>query len=122
MILSGAWLTIFLTPLYAFRLVWYIFYSKPKHENNLVEVPIIMRVPVLILALGATTFLFAPASWQLTSVISKVLPIASNAHGSVFILSLALIMTALLVGFYMFRKRQLTTLQPTFVPHLFSIV
>ncbi|MBP9926497.1 MAG: NADH-quinone oxidoreductase subunit L [Cyclobacteriaceae bacterium] len=119
LILSGAWLTVFITPLYAFRLVWFIFFSNPKQENNLVEVPVIMRVPILILALGALTFLFAPSSWQLTSVISKVLPIASNAHGLVFILSLALIMTALLAGFYMFRKKQLSPLQPTFVPHLF---
>lgn len=109
LILSGAWLTVFITPLYAFRLVWFIFFSNPKQENNLVEVPVIMRVPILILALGALTFLFAPSSWQLTSVISKVLPIASNAHGLVFILSLALIMTALLAGFYMFRKK---TTQP----------
>jgi NADH-quinone oxidoreductase subunit L len=119
LILSGAWLTIFLTPLYTFRLIWFVFFGNPKHENNLVEVPVIMRVPVLILALGAITFLPASSSWQLTSIISLVLPVANNTHVLISILSLLTILIALLVGFYRFRAKALNTLQSALAPHAF---
>lgn len=119
LILSGAWLTIFLTPLYTFRLIWFVFFGNPKQENNLVEVPVIMRVPVLILALGAITFLPASSSWQFTSIISLVLPVANNTHGLISILSLLTILIALLVGFYRFRAKALNTLQSAFGPYAF---
>jgi hypothetical protein len=90
-----------------------------KQENNLVEVPVIMRVPVLILALGAITFLPASSSWQFTSIISLVLPVANNTHGLISILSLLTILIALLVGFYRFRAKALNTLQSAFGPYAF---
>lgn len=119
LILSGAWLAIFITPLYTFRLVWFVFFSNPRHENNLVEVPLVMRVPVIVLTLGALTFLLAPQSWQLTSPISLVLPITNNAHGLISILSVLITLVALLVGFYLFRTKQPGSIQPAFVPQLF---
>lgn len=106
-VLGSAWLVTFLTPLYIFRLVWFVFFIKPKDELQLQEVPLIMRIPVLLLAIGAITFLFAQASLRLTSVIGRVLPSSNHLDVVTTGVSLILISTSLVTGYFIYRQKKL---------------
>ena len=106
-VVGTAWLVTFLTPLYIFRLVWFVFLSKPKDEIQLQEVPLIMRIPVLLLSIGAITFLFAQASWRLTSVIGRVLPSSNHLDVVTTAVSLILISTSLVTGYFIYRQKKL---------------
>jgi len=106
-VVGTAWLVTFLTPLYIFRLVWFVFLSKPKDEIQLQEVPLIMRIPVLLLAIGAITFLFAQNSWQLTSMMGILLPSSNHLDVTTGAISLILISTSLVTGFFIYRRKKL---------------
>lgn len=118
-VLGAAWFVTFLTPLYTFRLVWYIFFSKPKHEIQVQEVPFMMRVPVLMLALGAITFLFAKGTWHLTSVIGMLLPSSGQTDVTTTMLSLLLISISLGTGYFIFRQKELTVLSVSLSPQFY---
>lgn len=107
-IVGAAWIVTFLTPLYIFRLVWFVFFSKPKNEIQIEEVPPIMRVPVLMLSLGTITFLFAKDSWQLTSIIGRLEPSAAPVDLTITLVSLILISMSLVTGYFVYRKKELT--------------
>jgi len=106
-VVGTAWLVTFLTPLYIFRLVWFVFLSKPKDEIQLQEVPLIMRIPVLLLSIGAITFLFAQDSWRLTSLIGRVLPSSNHLDVVTTAVSLLLISTSLVSGYFIYRQKKL---------------
>lgn len=114
-----AWLVTFLTPLYIFRLVWFVFLNKPKDEIQLQEVPLIMRIPVLLLAIGATTFLFAQASWRLTSVIGRVLPSSNHLDVTTTAISLIVISTSLVSGYFIYRQKKLRQLSYLLSPQFY---
>lgn len=106
-IVGTAWLVTFLTPLYIFRLVWFVFLHKSKDEIQLQEVPLIMRIPVLLLSIGAITFLFAQNSWQLTSMIGRLLPSSNHLDITITAVSLILISTSLVTGYFIYRQKKL---------------
>lgn len=107
-IMGTAWIVTFLTPLYIFRLVWFVFFIKPKNEIQIQEVPLIMRVPVLMLSLGAITFLLAKDSWQLTSIIGRLVPSSTHTDITITLVSLLLISMSLVSGYFIYRKKELT--------------
>jgi NADH-quinone oxidoreductase subunit L len=114
-----AWFVTFLTPLYTLRLVWYIFFNKPKHEIQVQEVPFMMRVPVLMLALSAITFLFAKGTWHLTSVIGKLLPSSGQTDVTIAIISLLVISISLGTGYLIFRHKELTKQSASLSPQFY---
>ncbi len=107
-IMGTAWIVTFLTPLYIFRLVWFVFFIKPKNEIQIQEVPLIMRVPVLMVSLGAITFLFAKDFWHLTSIIGRLVPSSAHTDITITLLSLLLISMSLVTGYFIYRKKELT--------------
>lgn len=109
-ILLAAWLVTVLTPLYIFRLVWFTFFAKPNTELQPREVPVIMRIPVIALAIGSVTFLFASNSWSLTSLVSKLSSFAPHADSTITLVSISLIILSLIAGYFIYRKGQSHTL------------
>ncbi len=105
-ILLAAWSVTVLTPFYIFRLVWFTFLYKPMTELKPVEVPVIMRIPVVALAIGSVTFLFASNSWALTSVVGKLSSFTQHADGIITFVSISLIILSLTAGYFIYRRGQ----------------
>ncbi len=105
-ILLSAWSVTVLTPLYIFRLVWFTFFATPKTELQPQEVPVIMRIPVIALALGSVTFLFTSTSWSLTSVVGQLSTFTQHADSTITFVSIALILLSLITGYFIYRKGQ----------------
>jgi NADH-quinone oxidoreductase subunit L len=107
-VLGAAWLVTFLTPLYTIRMVWYVFFKESKHEIQIKEVPPIMQAPVILLSVGAITFLLTPGTWQLTSVIGRLLPFSNHTDSITTMVSLLVIFTSLAVGYFIYRQKEST--------------
>jgi len=105
-IFLAAWSVTILTPLYIFRLVWFTFFAKPNTELQPQEVPVIMRIPVIALAIGSITFLFASTSWSLTSVVGSLNSYAPHADSTITFVSISLIILSLIAGYFIYRKGQ----------------
>jgi NADH-quinone oxidoreductase subunit L len=56
-VFTSVLLTSFLTVLYTYRFVWFVFLSEPSQPMTQVpDTPIIMRIPIIILAIGSLWF------------------------------------------------------------------
>lgn len=96
----------FLTVLYTFRMIWFIFMGQPRTMTALpaVEPPIIMRIPVIILAACSVWIIvswnpFNFMGWLLTSDLSTHIPWLT-------FFSSAWIIIALVVAYLIFRKER----------------
>lgn len=92
----------FVTVLYTFRMIWYIFFAGENKRNLLItESPWIMRTPLLVLTIASGWFLislnpFSPAGW-FASRIGEV------QHANfVTILSSGLILLALVAAWFLY--------------------
>ncbi len=117
--MGSAWLITFLTPLYTFRLVWYVFFGKPKatetqtHGLTLVEfevvhvqeVPWIMRIPMLVLALASLSILVSRNSFSFISVSNLLLRFHEAPTLFISLLSLLIIFSAVVLGYILYRDR-----------------
>jgi NADH-quinone oxidoreductase subunit L len=101
----------FLTVLYTFRMIWYVFMGVEKKTISLhvSEAPAIMRTPVLILAFASLWFMISVNPLNFTGWL-----IPGGNHLNVFWLSLSSILwvvAALATAFYFFRSKDLKTNQ-----------
>jgi NADH-quinone oxidoreductase subunit L len=105
MILAAAWLVTFLTPLYTFRVVWFVFIRPTDKEISVTEVPAIMRLPMLALA-GVSLAIFIPWNPQHSvSLMNGLLNDYPKAKGMIFLFSLLVIVAAIGMGYRLFVKR-----------------
>lgn len=109
-----AWIVTFLTPLYTFRLVWYVFFGKENH-NPVREVPVIMRISVLMLALGSISFLFYQG--QLNSLTNWLQGTTHNTPFGITVISVSLILVSVFVGYLLYRKRSTKAVAQWLAPH-----
>jgi NADH-quinone oxidoreductase subunit L len=107
-VLMLGWSTTFLTPLYTVRLVWYVFFGKRNTESNIREVPLVMKLPLVILAAASVAILISFNPFHISSFISLLLPNSSHPDFKVTIISLITLSGALAFGFLYFKKRDLT--------------
>lgn len=107
LITTSAWIVTLLTPIYTFRLVWYLFAGKSNNDLTIREVPGIMQGPLVLLAAGSLTIIFNNS--QLTSITNGMMD--ANLHGSSVVMyaSLALIALGLLLGYTFYRKKPTTS-------------
>jgi NADH-quinone oxidoreductase subunit L len=91
----------FITALYTIRLVWFVFFLKNHDGSHTVsESPIIMRIPIVILASLSLWFIVSPDPFDFSGWI-----VDTNAHdGSVLMTSLLIIATGIIAGYGIFRK------------------
>ncbi len=94
----------FLTVLYTFRLIWFVFMGEARKSFSLpvLEAPMIMRIPVVILAIGSLWF---TVSLNPFDFIGWLLPAGYYTHVEwLSLFSGILIAAALTTGYHIFRK------------------
>ncbi len=80
LVMLSAWGVTFLTPVYTFRLVWFIFFAKPKHEIDINEVPFVMRLPLLVLSVGSLALLISFNPFHISSAINVLMSRLSGSE------------------------------------------
>ena len=100
----------FLTVLYTFRMVWFIFQGESRAVNKLTitEPPLIMRLPVVLLALSSLWFI---VSWNPFDFKGWIMANDSQLPASLWItiMSVVWVCAALLLSWYIFRKPRFRT-------------
>jgi len=118
-IVGSAWVVTALTPIYALRLVWFIFFAKPKREHPIKEVPVIMRFPLIVLAIGSFAMITSLNPFHFSSAISALVRSSLNTSIIILLLSTVVILLALTVAYYFYRNQKLTHEQKYLTPHYF---
>lgn len=113
-VLLSAFTVSFLTMLYTFRMIWYIFFSRDEHELSITDAPIVMRIPMAMLALGSCWLLisfnpFSTSGW-LTHIVGSTPHIITTTLLSVIIVSLGFA-----TGWYLYvLKKNIIQAKPLF--------
>lgn len=109
-IASVIFLTSFITVIYTFRLIWFVFFGKEQRTQNLVvnEPPWVMRMPIALLMIASAWFAYSlnpfdVRGWLVTYIVGTltseiVVPYLALA-------STLWVSTALIVAYLMYRKR-----------------
>jgi NADH-quinone oxidoreductase subunit L len=92
----SVWIIVFATPLYILRLFWFAFLKPATHVLTVNEAPWIMRLPVILLAIGSITFLFQQG--HLSSFATQILQTEIAVPTSIVIISLAVTAASLLTA------------------------
>jgi len=102
-----AWITVFLTPIYAFRLFWYVFFGQMKNDLVMLqEAPVIMRIPMMILALLSLTLAVSFAPFSITAWASKLLYLQTFEESTYIpYITTAIVILALIVGYFLYRNQ-----------------
>jgi len=119
MIAASAWVVTVLTPIYAFRLTWFIFFAKPKQEHPVEEVPIIMRLPMIVLAIGSLAMLTSFKMFHFSSIISLLTDTSQKISIAITLLSTVVVLLAFTFAFYRYRNQELKLNQKYLSPHYF---
>ncbi len=103
----AAWTVTFLTPLYVFRLIWYIF--SDNHPSNspaaVQEVPGIMKFPLIILAIASLSVPFSGDSFSFTGLSSLLLSSHESADWTITIVSVLVIAGAIGLSYFLYRDK-----------------
>jgi len=119
LVMLSAWGVTFLTPIYTFRLVWFIFFAKPKHDLNIIEVPFVMRLPLLVLSVGSLALLISFNPFHISSVINVLMSLYPSVSPTITLLSTSLIILSLVSAFLIYRKYELQNQNRFLTPHLY---
>lgn len=92
----SVWIIVFATPLYIFRFLWFAFLKPASNSLSANEAPWIMRLPVIILAIGSVTFLFQQG--HLSSFATEILQTKFTVPTRIVIVSLAVTSVSLLTA------------------------
>ncbi len=115
-VMSSAWAVTILTPIYTFRLVWFIFFSKPQHQHNVAEVPIIMRTPLIVLAVGSLAMLSSISPIHISSAINGLMQSYPSTNTIISLVSTVLIVISLAAAFYIYKNQDVKN-QKLITPH-----
>lgn len=100
----------FLTVIYTFRMIWFVFFGEERATKGLRidELPLAMRLPVLILAAGSLWFL---VSWNPFHFKTWMFAEAGDSPYGLWItlFSTLWVVAALVISWYVFRNRGFTT-------------
>lgn len=93
----------FLTALYSFRLIWFVFLKRNDNLSReyIVEAPVIMRIPLIILAGASMWFAFSvnpfsPSGWVIRQEVYSITPA---------VISSLVVISGLLVSWFLYRKQ-----------------
>lgn len=108
-VLAMVAVTSFLTTIYTFRLVWFTFFAQPRHPYELpvTESPLVMRIPVVLLAAGS---LWLPVSLNPFNFTGWIMPApAFSPTLPMTFFSIGLVVAALTLSRILFRKGPIRT-------------
>lgn len=106
----SVWIIVFATPLYIFRILWFAFLKPASHSLPVNEAPWIMRLPVILLAIGSITFLFQQGN--LSSFATQILQPEIEVPSRIVIISLVVTVASLLTAWL---SRNLSTRSTEFL-------
>jgi NADH-quinone oxidoreductase subunit L len=119
LVMLSAWSVTFLTPLYTFRMVWYIFFARPKREFDIMEVPFIMRLPMMVLSLASVALMISFNPFHISSVMNVLLNLYPATSHLITLLSTLFIVLSLVSAYYMYRKYELQNQNRFLSPHFY---
>jgi len=119
LVMISAWAVTFLTPFYTFRLVWFIFFSKPKQEVDIAEVPFVMRLPLLLLSLGSLALLISFNPFHISSMMNVLMALYPATSHTITLLSTLLIALALITAYYTYHKHEPQNQNRLLTPHFY---
>jgi NADH-quinone oxidoreductase subunit L len=117
-VLSSAWAVTLLTPIYTFRLIWFIFFTKPQQEHTVEEVPVIMRIPMIILAAGSLAILTSLSPIHISSAINLLQHSYPAINSIISLASIAIIVIAIAATFYIYKNQEVKN-QKLITPHFY---
>jgi NADH-quinone oxidoreductase subunit L len=103
LMLSALLAVSFLTVLYTFRLMWFVFMGEERHpfSDRIIESPMVMRAPLVLLAALSLWFV---VSWNPFDFIGWLVPPDEHVHASwITIVTVLWISSAGIWGYYLFR-------------------
>lgn len=103
LMLSALLAVSFLTVLYTFRLIWFVFMGEERHplSDRIIESPKVMRAPLVLLAALSLWFV---VSWNPFDFIGWLLPPDKHIHASwITAVTILWISSAGIMGYYLFR-------------------
>lgn len=98
-----AWVVSFLTAIYSFRLVWYVFYKSPAIHLPVVEAPVIMRTATIVLSAGSISFLWFEG--KLSTLTHVMLQGSYHVPFSIATASILVVLFGLATGYLLFRNK-----------------
>jgi NADH-quinone oxidoreductase subunit L len=117
-VMGCAWAVTMLTPVYTVRLVWFIFFSKPQRDHPVEEVPVIMRIPLIVLSIGSLAVLTSLSPFHISSTINVLMQSYPINNSAISFLSTTMILISLTAAFYIYRNQDAKN-QKFFSPHLY---
>jgi NADH-quinone oxidoreductase subunit L len=104
----------FLTMLYTFRLIWFVFFGENRTKEiigqivKLVEVPFVMRMPLIVLSICSLWFIVSPNPIEFHGWLYQTLSVAPEDGISLTtMISAGWILLALAVSYFYFRNRSI---------------
>jgi NADH-quinone oxidoreductase subunit L len=94
----------FLTVLYTFRLIWFVFMGEERHSlsERIIKSPMVMRAPLVLLA---ALSLWLIVSWNPFDSAGWLMPLEHHTHaGWITAFSVLWVGLALVVSYYLFRE------------------
>lgn len=98
------WIVTFLTPLYTFRLLWYVFFG-PSQKTGATEVPGIMQLPMIVLSLASLGILISFSPLRLSGWLDSLIVTGIHSNLSITFLSVMVILSALFLSYYLFKGK-----------------
>jgi NADH-quinone oxidoreductase subunit L len=118
-IMIAAWVVTFLTPIYTFKLIWFVFFAERKQETELQEIPVIMKMPLIILSILSLALLIPNLDFHFFSTVNVLLNYFPEASISITIISLAVISFAIIFSYLHYRKSTLGKLSAFLSPQYY---
>lgn len=119
LVMLCAWGVTFLTPFYTFRLIWFIFFHKPKHDLEIVEVPFVMRLPLVVLSLSSLALLISFNPFHISSIVNTFMTHHAATSYTITLLSTLVILLSLVSAFFFYRKYELQNHNQFLTPHFY---
>jgi NADH-quinone oxidoreductase subunit L len=110
----------FLTVLYTFRLIWFIFMSKSTNDHSVTEPPLIMRIPLGMLAIASIGLILSPNPFSSPEWFNTLLG-ETNLSGQATMLSVITVTLALVVSWQLFAKHSVIKPVSTFAQKNFGL-
>ncbi len=91
-----------ITVMYSFRLIWYLIAPAPRVSPENVESPVIMRIPIIILALCSLWLVVSANPFNFSGWV-----VITNTHSiTVMIISIGIVLAGIAGGWFMFGSRE----------------
>ena len=110
LILISILFTSFITVLYTFRMVWYIFFSEERKSiSSVVESPLIMRIAMLILSLASFWWIISPSPIHVSAWFTNLIGAVPHSY-TIMILSAGIALSGIVYGWllYVVKSRALS--------------